>query len=98
MKTTRLNTNKKVTRIKSKTTSAIKVVNDYVDTLAGRTVVLKSIPTNVKRAKRLFEVGKKYEIQKPLNKFCNTLMAVNLKGSDGVIYYIQFTHWILTAN
>jgi len=95
MKTQRLN---KRTRVNSKTVYNYEVVEEYPDELIGRTVILKSLPTDIKRAKRLFKINKKYKIQKPVNKFRNTLMAVNLKGKDGNIYHIQFPHWILTAN
>lgn len=95
MKTQRLN---KRTRVNSKAIAKIETVKDYPDTLVGRTVILRSLPANVKKAKRLFEVGKKYKIQKPVNNFVNTLMAVNIKGKDNNIYYVQFPHWKLTAN
>lgn len=95
MKTQRMNKRK---RVNSKTVKTVEVVKDYPDTLAGQTVVLKSLPTNVKRAKRLFKVDKKYKIQKPEKKRINTLMSVYLKGKDEKLYQIQFQHWSLLAN
>ena len=95
MKTTRLN---KSTRSTVKRVNYAQVAQDYIDTLIGRTVVLKSIPENVKRAKRLFEVDKKYKVQKPIRNNINSLMGVHLKGSDGVVHQIQFMNFILTAN
>lgn len=101
MATKRLN--KKTKRVKTqkeaiRATENVKVVKDYPDELIGHTVVLKSIPGGIKRAKRLFEVGKKYKIQKPENGSVNTLMSVNLKGNDKKVYQVQFMYWTLTAN
>ena len=96
MKTKRLNRNKR-----NDVKSIKRVVVDYnhVDTLIGRTVVLKSIPTDIKRAKKLFKVDKKYKIVKSVKEHhINTLMAVHLKAKDGEIYCVQFPHWVLTAN
>ena len=95
MKTKRLN---KSTRNAIKRVKNVQVAQDYIDTLIGQTVVLKSIPTEIKRAKRLFKIGKEYKIQEPTKKnYLNTSMSVHLKGNDSKIYNIQFMHWMLTA-
>lgn len=78
-----------------KPSDAVQLTLNYVDEFVGRTVVLKSLPTNVKKAKRLFEVDKKYKVQKPEGKYINTAMVVYLRGSDKVAYPIQFQHWTL---
>jgi len=100
MKAKRIKKAKRIrsTRNDSKASKKVQVVKDYTDTLIGQTVLLKSLPTNVKKAKRLFEVDKKYKVQKPNGNFVNTLMSVHLKGKDNKIYQIQFMHWVLTAN
>ena len=95
MKTTRLN---KSTRSTVKRVKYTQVAQDYIDTLIGRTVILKSIPENIKRAKRLFKVDEKYKVQKPIRNNINSLMGVHLKGSDGVVHQIQFMNFTLTAN
>ena len=95
MKTKRIN---KSTRIAKKQIKTVEVKQDYIDTLKGRTVVLKSIPTNIKRAKRLFKVNEKYIIQKPKGNYINSGMSIHLKGSDDKIYEVAFMHYNLIAN
>lgn len=96
MKTKRLNKN---TRVAAKRVKSIQIAEDYIDVLKGRTVILKAIPKNIKRAKKLFKVGKKYKIQEPNKKnYINDLMAVHLKGNDGVVHHLQFMCFTLTAN
>lgn len=88
-------TGRKIRRTRA--TNARQVISSYPDDLIGRKIKLKTLP-KVKRAKRLFEVGTEYEVVKPKANFRNTLMAVNIKGSDGKTYYIQFPHWALLPN
>ena len=95
MKTTRLN---KSTRIAVKPIQTMQVQQDYVDTFVGRTAVLKSLPTSVKRAKRLFEIDKQYKVQKPTGLKINTPMSVHLKGSDGAVHQVQFMHYYMLPN
>ena len=106
MKTIRLNkpATKATVRINKRTRDAVKSIeiskttDKYIEQLNGRTVILESLPTDVKRAKRLFKVGEKYKIEKPVKpNYINSRMAVHLQGADGNIYYISFTHWKLTA-
>lgn len=96
-KVVRLNKkNNETTRDAVKARKKVEVIQDYPDELRGRTVVLKSIPGGIKKADKLFKVGRKYKIEKPVKKnFRNTGMAVHLKGKDGNVYEISFAHWML---
>lgn len=93
MKATRLN---KTNKDASKTIKTLQVIENHVDKLIGRSVMLKSIPTHIKQAKHIFKLGKKYKIVKPaLKNHRNTLMAVNIKGKDDKVYELQFNYWQL---
>ena len=91
-------------RLNTKSKEAVKrvkypqVTEKYVDTLIGQTVMLKSIPNEIKRAKKLFKIGKKYKIEKPVNGFINSLMSVHIKAKDNKIYNVQFPCWELMPN
>ena len=95
MKTTRT---KKSTRSAVKSTKTKQVTQLHIDKYKGRTVILKSIPSGIKRAKRLFEVDEKYKVQKPPGRHINSEMSVHLKDGDGVVHQIQFMDYLLTAN
>lgn len=92
-KTKRLNT--RATRMHQNSIKCEKVDYVYTDTLAGRTVVLKSLPTDIKKAKRLFTIGDKYIIHKPAPPRLNTQLAIYLKGRDKNLHEISFYHWVL---
>ena len=95
MKTKRIN---KSTRVRSKQVKYPQVAQEHVDTMIGQSVLLRSIPKEIKRAKRLFEIGEKYKIEKPLKNHINSPMSVHIKGKDNKIYNKQFINWTLTAN
>lgn len=95
-KTKRLNT--RDTRKYHKPTVYKKIDNAPTDNLTGRTVVLKTLPEDIKKAKRLFTVGDKYIIQNPEASRLNTFKAVYLKGRDKNLYQISFNKCMLLPN
>ncbi len=64
---------------------------------AGRKVLMRLMPANIKKANKLFTVDKKYTIQEPPGKHLNTAMSVHLKGKDGNVYQVQFPYWVSIA-
>lgn len=63
----------------------------------GCTVIIKRLPEDIKKAKKKFEVGKEYVIQKAPAKRRNSLGSVYLKGDDGEVYQVQFPYYRLTG-
>lgn len=97
MKVQRIN---KVTRLNKPMVKVqvVKATNLDPDLQAGKKVKIRAIPKNIKRAKHLFEVNKKYKIQEPPKNHINGPMGVFLKGADDKIYCVQFPYFIKVNN
>ena len=64
---------------------------------AGNKVLLRRIPEDIKKAKKLFKVDKKYTIQEPPKNHLNTQMTVYLKGNDDNLYPVGFPYFMKVA-
>jgi len=106
MKAKRLNKqNKKTQRLNPRSTRSYhrptvytKIEHKPIHELTGRTVVLKMLPEDIKKAKQLFTVGEKYRIQVPEPFHLNTFKAVYLKGRDKNLYQVSFNKCMLLPN
>lgn len=65
---------------------------------AGKKVMIRKIPDNIKKAGKLFKVSKKYKIQEPPKNHINGPMGVFLKGADDKLYCVQFPYFIKVNN
>jgi hypothetical protein len=68
------------------------------DLQAGKKILLRAIPEDIRKAKRFFKVGNKYRIQEPPENHLNTPMAVYVKGDDGNTYLVGFPYFVKTPN
>lgn len=80
------------------TVQVVKATNLDPDLQAGKKVRIRAIPKNIKRAKHLFVVDKKYKIQEPPGNHINTGMSVHLKGGDGKVYQVGFPYFEKVLN
>lgn len=91
---------KKVFRIKKEIPVIITAAPSKLDPdlQAGKKVLLRAIPADIKKAKRFFTVGNKYKIQEPPKNHLNTAMAVYVKADDGNTYLVGFPYFTKVPN